>query len=102
MGQGLKVTSMTSVLPWGLWVSLYIYFIGLSAGSFLLSTLVYVFGMARYEKVGRMALYSVLLVLYVGVIFILIDLGRMERAARDGPLARFGGFLVLVAQKRAP
>lgn len=28
-------------------------------------------------------------------------LGRAERALRDGPLARFGGFLVVVAQKRA-
>lgn len=79
MTDGLKVSRMTSVLPWGLWVSLYIYFIGLSAGSFLLSTLVYVFGMRQYERVGKLALYCALLALYAGVIFILIDLGRMDR-----------------------
>ena len=30
----------TQNVPWGLWVALYIYFLGLSAGSFLLSTLI--------------------------------------------------------------
>ena len=29
-----------SIIPWGLWVALYIYFVGLSAGAFLISSLV--------------------------------------------------------------
>lgn len=77
--QGLRVTQMTSILPWGLWVSLYIFFIGLSAGSFLISTLVYVFGVKTYERVGRLALYSAMLAMYAGVVFVLIDLGQMNR-----------------------
>lgn len=82
MAQGLILANFTSVLPWGLWLSLYIYFIGLSAGSFLLSTLVYVFGVKRYEPVGRMALFQALGCLILGLIFILIDLGRPERFFR--------------------
>lgn len=76
---GIKVTALTSPIPWGMWVAIYIYFIGLSAGSFLLSTLVYVFGMHRYEKVGRMALLSALFALFAGMLFIWIDLGHPER-----------------------
>lgn len=76
---GLKVSQMTSILPWGLWVSLYIYFIGLSAGAFLLSTLVYVFGVKRYERIGRLALLSALFALIAGLLFVWIDIGRMER-----------------------
>jgi len=40
---GLQTTDMGGVVSWGLWISLYILFIGLSAGSFLLSTIIYVF-----------------------------------------------------------
>ena len=60
MTGGLILANFTSVLPWGLWLSLYIYFIGLSAGSFLLSTLIYVFQVKRFEPVGRMALFQAL------------------------------------------
>ena len=76
---GLIVTHMTQNVPWGFWVALYIYFIGLSAGSFLLSTLVYVFRIERYEAAGRMALVQALLCMVFGLWMILVDLGHPER-----------------------
>lgn len=76
---GLRVTALTSTIAWGLWVSIYIFFIGLSAGSFLLSTLVCVFGVRQYEKVGRLALLSALFALVGGALFIWVDLGHPER-----------------------
>lgn len=76
---GIKVTALKSYAPWGLWVSFYIFFIGLSAGSFLLSTLIYVFGMKRMEKVGPLALLTALFSLIGGLAFIFIDLGHPER-----------------------
>lgn len=79
MVEGLKVTTLTSPMGWGMWVAFYIYFIGLSAGSFLLSTLIYVFGMEQYEKAGRMALLSALFALVAGMLFVWIDLGHPWR-----------------------
>src|SRR3972149_6890270 len=76
---GLQVTNLTSVVPWGFWISFYILFIGLSAGSFLLSTLIYVFGLVRFERIGRLAVYSAIICLLMGMLFVLIDLGRVER-----------------------
>lgn len=76
---GMQVTALTTPITWGMWVAFYIYFIGLSAGSFLLSTLIYVFGMHRYEKVGRLALLSALFALIAGLIFVWIDLGHPWR-----------------------
>jgi len=76
---GLGTTNMTGKVLWGLWVAFYIYFIGLSAGSFLLSTLIYVFGVHSFEKVVRLAIYSALILLFTGLSFILLDLGHMER-----------------------
>lgn len=79
MGHGLSVTRLGSVVPWGLWVAFYIYFIGLSAGSFLLSTLVFVFKNKTLEPVGRLAVLQAFVCLLTGLVFILIDLGHWER-----------------------
>jgi molybdopterin-containing oxidoreductase family membrane subunit len=76
---GLRVTNLTQIVPWGLWVALYIYFIGLSAGSFLLSSLIYVGGVKRFEPIGRLALFTAFVALMAGLLFIWLDLGHMER-----------------------
>ncbi|HLG42249.1 MAG TPA: NrfD/PsrC family molybdoenzyme membrane anchor subunit [Planctomycetota bacterium] len=77
--EGLGVTNMTQHVPWGLWIALYIYLIGLSAGSFLLSTLVYVFGVRRFEPVGPLALLQALICMLLAIVLILLDLGHPER-----------------------
>jgi protein NrfD len=68
-----------SLVPWGLWVAAYIYFVGLSAGSFLISSLVYVFNLKQFEKVGRLALFTALITLLLALLAIWADLGHMER-----------------------
>lgn len=70
----------TQHVPWGLWVVLYIFFLGLSTGSFLLSTLVYVFGFKRLEPAGPLALIQALGCLIVGGVLIVLDLGHPARA----------------------
>lgn len=76
---GMTVTGLTSIVNWGLWISLYIFFIGVSAGAFLLSTLIYVFGVKKYEKAGKIAVFTALLALLGGLGFVSIDLGHIER-----------------------
>ncbi|RFA32503.1 molybdopterin oxidoreductase [Virgibacillus dokdonensis] len=77
---GLTTTNLSSITPWGAWIAFYIFFVGLSAGSFLLSTMIFVFGMERYEKVGKMALFTAIVCMIVALTFVLMDLGRPERA----------------------
>jgi Ni/Fe-hydrogenase subunit HybB-like protein len=79
LSAGMKMSALSSTIAWGMWVAFYIYFIGLSAGSFLLSTLIYVFGDTKLEKVGRMALLSALFALFGGLLFVWIDLGHPMR-----------------------
>jgi molybdopterin-containing oxidoreductase family membrane subunit len=69
-----------SLVPWGLWVAVYIYFIGLSAGSFLVSSLVYVFQIKRFENIGRLALFTAVVTLLLAVLSISADLGHTFRA----------------------
>ena len=69
----------TQLVPWGLWVSGYIFFLGLSAGSFLISTLIYVFGVKQLEEAGPAALVQALGCLLLGGLLIVLDAGHPER-----------------------
>lgn len=79
IGKGLLHVAYGAPIPWALWVVFYIYFIGLSAGAFLISSLIYVFGFRRFEAAGRLAIFTALVSLLTALIFIWVDLGRMER-----------------------
>lgn len=76
---GHEAAGYTSYIPWGLWVAAYVYFIGLSAGAFLLSAMVYVFGMQRLERVGKLALFTAIVALLGALLTIWLDIGHMER-----------------------
>lgn len=69
-----------NIVVWGLWVAAYIFFIGLSAGAFLLSSLVYAFAVKRFEPIGRVFLYTALVTLVLAQLAIVADLGHMGRA----------------------
>lgn len=76
---GHQLANYGSIVPWGLWVAQYIYFIGLSAGSFLLSSLVYVFGVKRFEPIGRLAVFTAIVSLLLALFTIWMDIGHLER-----------------------
>jgi molybdopterin-containing oxidoreductase family membrane subunit len=73
-------TNYGSIVPWGLWVAMYIYFIGLSAGAFLVSSLVYVFQIKRFESIGRIALFTAVVTLLLALLSISADLGHTFRS----------------------
>lgn len=77
---GHEPANYGSIVTWGLWVASYIYFIGLSAGSFLISSLVFVFRVERFEKIGRLAILTALVTLWMALLSIGLDVGHTERA----------------------
>ena len=76
---GLKVTNLGNHVVWGQWIAMDIYFIGLSAGAFLLSSLVYVFRIKIFEKIGKLALTIAIISLICGIMSAWVDIGHMER-----------------------
>ncbi|MCI1896672.1 MAG: polysulfide reductase NrfD [Ancrocorticia sp.] len=80
MLHGMAVTDLSSQVPWGIWVAFYIYFVGVSSGAFLLSTLPYVFRLRQFDRVGRIALWAALVSIGLALGFIGTDLGRIERS----------------------
>ena len=77
--RGLASTDLTSVTPWGAWVAFYIYFVGLSAGAFLVSTMANVFEIGGLHRIDRDALFAAIVSMMVALLFVWIDLGRMDR-----------------------
>ncbi len=77
--EGHTPAAYGSYIPWGMWVAAYVYLIGLSAGAFLLSALVYVFDVRRLEPIGKLALFTALIALIGALLIIWFDIGHMER-----------------------
>ncbi|UCH83754.1 MAG: polysulfide reductase NrfD [Candidatus Latescibacterota bacterium] len=77
--QGIYLSGMTNRVPWGLQIVMAIYYIGLSAGSLVVSGLYGIFGKAEYKPFARMAAYLAMLFLIAGLLSIITDQGRTDR-----------------------
>jgi tetrathionate reductase subunit C len=64
----------------GVYIALYIFFTGLSAGSFFLSTLSYGFGLAQYRELSRPGIVTATLMLVIAPVFLLMHVGQPFRS----------------------
>ncbi|NQT79019.1 MAG: polysulfide reductase NrfD [Candidatus Aminicenantes bacterium] len=64
----------------GLNIAIYFYLTGLSAGSFILSTLAYSFGMDQYKSIGKVGVVLATVLLVIAPFFLLIHIGMPHRA----------------------
>jgi molybdopterin-containing oxidoreductase family membrane subunit len=77
---GLYPVAFGSYVPWGLWVAFYLFFLGLSAGAFLVTILTYLLNIKAFQSIGPLSAFMVLVCLLCEMLFILLDLGTMHRA----------------------
>jgi tetrathionate reductase subunit C len=64
----------------GMNIAIYFYLTGLSAGSFILSTLAYGFGMEQYKPLGRVGIILATVLLIIAPFFLLIHISIPYRA----------------------
>lgn len=64
----------------GISIAIYFYLTGLSAGSFIISTLAYGFGMEKYKPLGKIGVVIATLLLVAAPMFLLVHSGRPMRA----------------------
>ncbi|MEW5882679.1 MAG: NrfD/PsrC family molybdoenzyme membrane anchor subunit [Armatimonadota bacterium] len=76
---GHQPAAYGSYVTWGLWVATYIYFAGISAGAYLLTSLVYVGKLRRFERFAPLGLFVAAITMMLALIAILVDLGHMGR-----------------------
>ena len=77
--QGLSVTNLTDLVPWGLWIAIDLSSIALSAGAFLLSAAVYLLGIKKLQPVARTAVFVGLIGYSMACLCLLLDIGRPDR-----------------------
>lgn len=65
--------------PLGLPIAIYFYMTGLSAGSFILSTMAYGFGIKRYRPLGKVGVVLAAILLAMAPLNLIIDLGQPLR-----------------------
>lgn len=77
--KGLVLTNMTDLVPWGLWITIDLSAIALSAGAFTLCALVYLLGFKQYQPIARTATYVGLIGYSMAMLTLLLDIGRPDR-----------------------
>jgi Ni/Fe-hydrogenase subunit HybB-like protein len=105
--QGLIVTGMANTgtqggATWGLYVVMAEYFIGVSLAGIVLAAFAYVFGVKALRPISRLAVLLTVSSLLVGVLAIVMDLGKPIRGIIDmllyvRPQSPFFGTFMLVA-----
>ena len=77
--RGLWLTNLTDRVPWGLWITIDLSSIALSAGAFSLCAAVYLIGLKRYEPIARTATFVGLIGYTMAMLSLLLDIGRPDR-----------------------
>jgi len=79
LSQGLIVTGMRNVVSWGLYITMFMLFVGMSAGGLVVASAGSVFGADRLKPLSRLAIWVAFACVAVAAAFVLPDLGRVER-----------------------
>ncbi len=79
MEQGLVVTGMRSTVLWGLYITNFVFFIGISHAGTLVSAILRVTDADWRRPITRMAEAITVFALIVGAPMVLVDLGRPDR-----------------------
>jgi Ni/Fe-hydrogenase subunit HybB-like protein len=79
LNEGLQVTNLTDLVPWGLWITIDLSSVAMSAGAFMLCAIVYLVGLKRFQPVARTATYIGLIGYTMAVLTLLLDIGRPDR-----------------------
>ncbi len=77
--QGLSVTNLNDLVPWGLWITIDLSSIALSAGAFLLCAAVYILRLEQFKPVARTATFVGLIGYSMAMLCLLMDIGRPDR-----------------------
>jgi dimethyl sulfoxide reductase membrane subunit len=79
LSQGLAVTNMRNPVMWGLYITLFMYFVGLSAGGLIVASAGRLFGAVRLKPIVRLAVLEATVAVMVAALMLLPDIGRPDR-----------------------
>lgn len=79
---GLGVTGMNNSNSWGLYITAFMFFVGLSAGGLIVASSAHVFNIERFKPVALPAVICSTVCICAAGAFVLIDLGGIGRVWR--------------------
>lgn len=79
---GLAVTGMSNGTSWGLYITCFMFFVGLSAGGLIVASSASVFHITEYKKVALPAVVLSTVCICCAGLFVLIDLGNVANVWR--------------------
>jgi Ni/Fe-hydrogenase subunit HybB-like protein len=79
MIEGLSLTNLSDLVPWGLWITIDLSSIALAAGAFSLCAAVYILGLKKFEPVAKTATYIGIIGYSMAMLCLLLDIGRPDR-----------------------
>lgn len=80
LSKGLGVTGLNDVTLWGLYITNFIFFIGISHAGIAISAAVRIMNLGRYQRIARIAELLTIVSLFMAGLSIVIDLGRPDRS----------------------
>ena len=79
---GLTVTGMNNGTSWGLYITNFMFFVGLSAGGLIVASSASVFHITKFKAVALPAIILSTVCICAAGMFVLIDLGGIQRVLR--------------------
>ncbi len=82
LASGLAVTGMSNANSWGLYICMFMLFVGLSAGGLIVASSAHVFGIEKFKAVAKPAVICSTACICVAGMLVLVDLGGIARVWR--------------------
>ena len=79
---GLGTTGMNNSNSWGLYITAFMFFVGLSAGGLIVASSAHVFNIEKFKPVALPAVITSTVCICLAGAFVLIDLGGIARIWR--------------------
>ena len=76
---GLGVTGMNNGTSWGLYITMFMFFVGLSAGGLIISSVPRAFGMKGFGGISKVAVWTSICCTVLAIGFVVVDLGQPLR-----------------------
>lgn len=76
---GLVQTNMRNLDSWGLYITMFMFLVGLSAGGLIISSVPRAFGMAGFGGISKVAVWTSICCTVLAIGFVVVDLGQPMR-----------------------
>ena len=76
---GLVQTGMRNLDNWGLYMAMFMFFVGLSAGGLIISSVPKAFGMKGFGGISKVAVWTSICATVAAIAFVVVDLGQPMR-----------------------